>query len=158
MNSASVPIRSMPETSVRIAAASEHTGLASLYEAWGYRGGIAVGDVVFVAERSGTVAGIVRRSREEGLTMLRGMYVSPFARRTRVGEALLAAFVRDLGEEDCYCIPFAHLTAFYGQAGFAVMSEAIAPAPLAARLRQYLLEGHDVLLMHRTAHAMELDG
>jgi predicted N-acetyltransferase YhbS len=78
--------------------------------------------------------------------------VSPSARRTRVGTALLAAFVRDLGEEDCYCIPFAHLTAFYGQAGFAVVPEAIAPASLAARLKQYRREGHDVLLMHRVAH------
>ena len=101
----------------------EHAALTSLYEAWGYRAGIAPVDVVFVAERSGAVVGIVRRSREDGLTMLRGMYTSPSARRTRVGTSLLEAFVRDLGEEDCYCIPFAHLTAFYGRAGFTVVSE-----------------------------------
>jgi len=145
------------ETSVRIAAASEHAALASLYEVWGYRAGIAAGDAVFVAERSGTVVGIVRRSREEGLTMLRGMYVGPSARRTRVGTSLLVAFVRDLGEEECYCIPFAHLTAFYGKAGFTVVPEAIAPASLAARLQRYRLEGHDVLLMHRATRGRPID-
>ena len=147
----------MPDTSVRLAAESEHAALASLYEAWGYRAGIAPGDVVYVAERAGTVVGIVRRSREDGLTMLRGMYVRPSARRTRVGTSLLAAFARDLGAEACYCIPFAHLTAFYGKVAFVVMPEAIAPAPLAARLQRYRLEGHDVLIMHRAASGMPIE-
>jgi GNAT superfamily N-acetyltransferase len=149
---------SLPDTFVRLAAASEHAALAALYAAWGYRAGIAPADVVYVAERSGTVVGIVRRSREDGLTMLRGMYVSPAARGTRVGTSLLAAFARDLGAGDCYCIPFAHLTAFYGKAGFVVMPELVAPAPLTARLQRYRLEGHDVLIMHRAApHAERSD-
>jgi GNAT superfamily N-acetyltransferase len=141
-----------PETSVRVAAAGEYAALASLYEAWGYRAGIAAADVVYVAERSRAVVGIVRRSHEDGLTMLRGMYVGPSARRTGVGMLLLAALVRDLGEEDCHCIPFSHLTAFYGREGFAVMPEATAPTPLVDRLVRYRMEGHDVLIMHRAAH------
>ena len=142
---------SRQDTSVRLAAASEYAALASLYEAWGYQAGIAADDMVYVAERMGTVVGLVRRSREDGLTMLRGMYVGPSERRTRVGTALLAAFARDLGEVECYCIPFAHLTRFYGRAGFTVLPEPAAPAELVARLQRYRLEGHDVLIMHREA-------
>ena len=153
MKSTSPTPVSTPETTVRLATASEYASLAALYETWGYRAGIAAADVVYVAERSEAVVGIVRRSREEGLTMLRGMYVSPSARRTRVGTLLLFALVRDLGEEDCHCIPFAHLTPFYGRAGFTVMPEAIAPAPLVARVTRYRLEGHEVLIMHRAARA-----
>jgi hypothetical protein len=59
MNPATDTTRSMSKTSVRLAAASEHAALAALYDAWGYRAGIAPAHVVYVAERSGTVVGIV---------------------------------------------------------------------------------------------------
>jgi len=139
----------MSQTSVRCADPAEHSALTALYEAWGYQAGIAPTDVVYVAERSELIVGIVRRSREEGFTLLRGMYVEPSARSTGIGTLLLAAFARDLGEQACFCIPFAHLTEFYRREGFATVPEAEMPAPLALRLHRYRQEGHDVLLMLR---------
>src|SRR5439155_9061050 len=119
------------ESSVRLAGTSEHPTLTALYQAWGYRAGIAATDVVYVAERSGEIVGIVRRSHEDGLMMLRGLFVRPSAQRSGIGTSLLHALVRNLGERECYCIPFAHLTAFYAPEGFVVMPEAAAPVSLA---------------------------
>src|SRR5215218_7464341 len=93
------------------------------------------------------------------ITMLRGMYVAPAVRRSGVGTRLLAAFVEHLGGTECYCIPFAHLTQFYQQAGFTLLAEGTAPAMLAERLRNYRSEGHQgapalhVLLRYDTAHS-----
>jgi len=139
----------MSQTSVRCADPAEHSALTALYEAWGYRGGIAPTDVVYVAERSGLIVGLVRRSYEDGLTLLRGMYIRPSARSEGIGTLLLSAFARALGERACFCIPFAHLTEFYRREGFATVPEANMPAPLALRLNRYRQEGHDVLLMLR---------
>ena len=143
--------RVAPAITVRIAEPAEHHGLESLYRAWGYRAGIGPGSTVFVAMLGDSIVGLVRRTVEEGTTMLRGMFVHPEHRRHGIGAQLLAAFVEDLTAAECYCLPFTHLVSFYGRCGFAVVPEAIAPDFLAQRLTSYRSEGHDVLVMRRAA-------
>lgn len=145
---------SRPAVVVRIADPAEHAALTALYREWGYRAGIGPGSTVYAALLNGETVGLVRRTTEEGTTMLRGMYVHPAHRRRHVGEQLLTAFVADLPGVDCYCIPFAHLVSFYGRAGFAVISEGATPAFLVERMRQYRAEGHDVLPMRRAARSV----
>jgi N-acetylglutamate synthase-like GNAT family acetyltransferase len=142
---------------VRVAKASEYPRLRALYELWGYRGGIAPDDVVFVAEQDGAVVGLVRRAAEGEIIMLRGMYVAPEVRRVGVGTTLLAAFVEHLDSAECFCIPFAHLTQFYQQAGFTLLAEGAAPAMLVERLRHYRSIGHQVVLMCRAPDGREFD-
>ncbi len=134
---------------IRIADVSEHASLDRRYVAWGYRGGVDPHDALYVAEMDGEAVGLVRRVTSDGTTMLRGCYVDPAHHREGVGSAMLAAFVRDLGDGECYCVPFTHLTRFYGASGFAVVSDTDAPAFLAARVRRYRAEGRDVLIMLR---------
>jgi GNAT superfamily N-acetyltransferase len=129
----------------------------ALYEQWGYGGGIGADDVVFAAQHEDAVVGLVRRAAEGGTTMLRGMYVAPDFRRRGVGTGLLAAFVDHLHGTECFCIPFAHLTGFYGRAGFALLPESAAPAMLFERLRTYRSEGHQVVLMRRAPAGRDLD-
>jgi GNAT superfamily N-acetyltransferase len=140
---------------VRIARAADREAMAALYRAWGYDGGIKEGDVVFVAERDRPV-GIVRRSWEEGDTlMLRGMWVAPEHRGDGIGSALLAAFVRELGDDPsvaghaCWGVPFAHLERFYGQGGFVFVPVATAPSFIRERIARYEREGHRVAVMRR---------
>lgn len=134
---------------VRIAEPSEHDALTALYRSWGYRAGIAPGSVVFAAMLDGQTVGLVRRTVEEGTTMLRGMFIHPEHRRRGIGEQLLAAFAADLPDVDCYCLPFTHLVSFYGRSGFVVIPETAAPAFLCERLATYRGEGHDMLVMRR---------
>lgn len=145
--------RVAPAVAVRIADPAEHEALASLYGSWGYRAGIASGSVVFVAMLDDTIVGLVRRTVEEGTTMLRGMFVHPEHRRHGVGAQLLAGFVEQLPAVDCYCLPFTHLVSFYGRCGFAVVPEPNVPSFLIERVTRYRSEGHDMLVMRRVTAA-----
>ena len=134
---------------VRIAQSGEYPRLIALYRAWGYQGEITSADIVYVAEQDTRTIGLVRRTLEEGTVMLRGMQVERSHQRRGVGSRLLDAFVTDLSEAECYCIPFSHLTSFYQRGGFAVIEESQAPRFLAERLRRYRERGRDVLIMRR---------
>ena len=142
----------MNDVAVRLAAPSEYAALAERYLAWGYAGGLAPAEAVFVAHRGATPVGIVRRTREQGVLMLRGMQVAPDAQRQGIGRQLLAAFEDALDDrEPCWCIPFAHLTRFYGMIGFEECDEAEAPRFLQERLVDYRARGHVVCVMVRRA-------
>ena len=141
----------MSKVQISVAPATDHSVLNQLYLGWGYHGGITDSDRVFVAHLDGCPVGLVRRTGESEVVMLRGMYVAPEHQRSGIGSRLLHAFAADLPAIDCFCIPFAHLTGFYAQAGFSVIAETDAGAFLRERVRHYLAEGHDVLLMRRPA-------
>jgi len=71
----------MNETTFRIATQHEYQRVEAAYVAWGYRGGVAPADVLYIAERGEELIGAVRRSPEHGTTVLRGMYVAPGEQR-----------------------------------------------------------------------------
>ena len=139
----------MSHITIRIARPEEHAGALAAYEAWGYDGGLLPEDVVYLAQADGELVGVVRRTHEHGVTMLRGMQVAPEWRGRGVGQRLLDALVADLGLEPCYCIPWSHLTGFYAAAGFREIPEEAAPPFLRYRLAGYRTRGLDVLVMGR---------
>jgi len=134
---------------IRVAIPAEYELLTELYHRWGYRAGIAQSDVVYVAEHAGQPVGLVRRTFENDVTMLRGMQIDPAYRRQGLGSRLLDAFVADVRDQQSFCIPFDHLTEFYGRGGFRIIAEDAAPRFLAERLDHYRREGYNVLLMRR---------
>ena len=140
----------MSNITFRTAAAKEYSLIEDTYTAWGYRGGVLPNDIVYLAEADHELLAIVRRTREHGFVMLRGMYVAPQHRRRRVGSQLLARFVSDLHDMTCYCVPLAHLQGFYGQGGFESVADEAAPEFLRDRLTKYRADGLDVLVMRRT--------
>jgi GNAT superfamily N-acetyltransferase len=137
--------------SIDIAPVAHHGALNELYLAWGYRGGIAATDIVYVATVDGRAVGLVRRTSEEGVLMLRGMQVDPSFRRQGIGTLLLHSLVEALPAGECYCIPFDHLVGFYNQGGFEIINEDEAPGFLRQRLGRYRAQGHFVLIMRRTS-------
>ena len=146
------PVRqSMSEVHVNVAPDEQRAALNELYLRWGYHGGIADSDIVYVARVNGQSVALVRRTFEEGVLMLRGMQVAPEFQRRGLGTRLLDRFVADLPPVDCYCIPFAHLTGFYARAGFEVIDESRAPDFLRERAARYRAEKREVILMRRRA-------
>ncbi|MFN2637468.1 MAG: GNAT family N-acetyltransferase, partial [Gemmatimonadaceae bacterium] len=137
------------QTKVRVAQPDEHEQLAELYLRWDYRGGIDDADIVYVAEQGDRPVGLVRRTFECGVTMLRGMHVDPAHHSQGVGSQLLHALVADLTGQECFCMPFTHLIAFYERGAFAVIDEDAAPEFLVKRLYQYRQKGYNVLIMRR---------
>lgn len=143
----------MSDITIRIARPGEHARALAAYEAWGYGGGVQPEDAVYLAEADGELAGVVRRTREHGVTMLRGMQVAPEWRGRGVGTRLLDALVAGLGAEPCYCVPYTHLTGFYAAAGFREIAEEAAPPFLRYRLAGYRTRGLSVLIMRRLPDA-----
>jgi GNAT superfamily N-acetyltransferase len=141
------------DVTIRVATPTDYERVRAAYAAWGYDGGVSPADVVYVAERGTELTGVVRRTREHGTTMLRGMQVAPAWRGRRIGRRLLQAFVADLPGEECYCVPYTRLITFYGAVGFGVAREEVAPPFLQERLAAYRARGLDVTLMRRPRRA-----
>jgi N-acetylglutamate synthase-like GNAT family acetyltransferase len=137
------------EPRIRRARPEEIERVRAAYCAWGYGGGANPPDTVLIAERGGELVGIVRRTLEHDVVMLRGMCVAPRERRQGIGNRLLDAFAERLGGEECWCVPYSHLVGFYGRVGFEVVAADAGPAFLAERIESYRGEGLDVTLMRR---------
>ena len=61
----------------------------------------------------------------------------------------LPYLVAELGGEECFCVPYTHLTGFYGSVGFVAIPDENAPPLLRYRVAGYRTRGLDVLLMRR---------
>jgi dihydroneopterin triphosphate diphosphatase len=142
---------------VRHAQAGDLPRVARFYAGLGYDGGLAKDDIVLVAEVNGALVGAVRLAQEHGVRVLRGMQVAAAHQRQGVGKALLQRLVELAGAEPCYCLPYGHLTGFYGGAGFAQVSRAELPGFLQQRLEQYLANGKKVAPMVRGLRRTSLD-
>ena len=136
---------------VREASPGDRERVRAFYVSCGHSGELAAADRVLLAERDGEIVGAVRLCVEEGVQVLRTMRVRPDAQRRGVGRALLRRFDALLGPGPCYCLPYAHLTGFYGIVGFEETGPGALPPHLAARLAQYRAErpGVNMIAMRR---------
>lgn len=139
----------MTDLVVRTAAPEELGRVQATCSGWGYSYDTNPGDTVFLAEEAGQWLGMVRRTHEEGVLMLRTMLVAPGARGRGVGTRLLKVFVLHLEGRECYCVPYRHLINFYERGGFVQEHSKAAPSFLQERLARYRSEGLDVVLMRR---------
>ena len=110
---------------------------------------IVPSDVVIVAEDGGAVCGVVRLCREDGVLVLRGMHLREDVRRQGIGTRMLRAAEPLIGGRVCFCIPYSHLRAFYGQVGFVEIDPTEAPPFLRERCAAYVRSGLDAILMRR---------
>ena len=123
--------------------------VSQFYERVGYTGGIQDSDVVCLERQDHDLVGVVKLCKEEGVLVLRGLYVSEDLRGTGVGTRLLRAVSETIANQECWCIPFAYLSDFYATVGFARCRESEAPAFLEERCRKYVSKGMDVVIMKR---------
>ncbi|WP_051229309.1 GNAT family N-acetyltransferase [Paludibacterium yongneupense] len=132
----------------RPARPDDFASVVRLYEEWGYGGRVEADDVMTVLEAGARVIGVVRLACDHDCTVLRGMYICPAWRGRGLGRQLLLQAVAGVSR-DIYCLPYAHLEAFYRQAGFEICSEGEAPAFLRERVAAYRWTGKSYLIMHR---------
>ena len=134
---------------VRVGTSADLPAVAELYRAWNYRTKALPTDQLVVAEDAGRVIAVVRHVVEHGHHMLRGMRVQPAYQRSGIGSRMLEAFVKQLGEHECFALPYVHLLGFYGQVGFREIQESEAPPHLIERLASYRSEGLDMTIIRR---------
>ena len=140
----------MSEPVVRIAQADEHEAVARFYQSEeGRSRATEPTDTIVLAEVDGAILGVVRLCEEHEFLVLRGMRVRTDSQRHGFGSRLLAVAAELIGGRCCYCLPFAHLTAFYARAGFVPVPEEQLPPFLRARSERYRRTGDDIAPMLR---------
>lgn len=140
--------------SVRLGSAADLPAVAELYREWNYRAKALPEDLLVVAEEEGRVVGVVRLAIEHGHHVLRGMRVQPSLQRSGVGTRMLKVFVEQLGDHDCFAIPYVHLLGFYGQVGFSEIPPSDAPQHLEERAASYRAEGLDMTIVRRSSQTV----
>ena len=123
--------------------------VSEFYDTVGYGGGVDKSDTTLVARSSGRMLGAVRLCNEGDVIVLRGMQVAPVFQGNGVGRALLNHCVSYLDNNTAYCVPYEHLTNFYGQIGFVVTPPGLLPAFLAERLARYVSTNRKTVAMSR---------
>ncbi|BAU52044.1 GNAT family N-acetyltransferase [Mucilaginibacter gotjawali] len=131
---------------IRIIEKTEYPKARKLCEACSYNGGLQDDDLVVMAEDDEFI-GAVKICTEHGEKVLRGMQIDCARRRKGTGTLVLKFLRENIDRKDCYCIPYKHLKAFYGQIGFEEISPAGASCFLAERLTKYSANGLDVMVM-----------
>jgi N-acetylglutamate synthase-like GNAT family acetyltransferase len=84
-----------------------------------------------------TVIGVVLLRQEHGYLVLRGMDIRRDYRQQGLGTRMLRGLEPHMRDQDCYCLPYAHLVMFYEQAGFRAVSDAELPDTLKRRLTEH---------------------
>ena len=125
------------------------TALSDFYRATNYGGQVHPEDLVTVATEKDSIVGVGRLSEEEGVLVLRGMMVSEKYHGRGLGTAILDALSKEIGDRTCYCVPYAHLFAFYERVGFQVVPVSSRAQFLQERVASYIEGGLDVILMRK---------
>lgn len=134
---------------IRQATQLEFDAVRSFYGKCGYGGGLDESDRVLIAGLETEMIGAVRLCPGDRYFTLRGMQVLPPFQRQKIGTKLLLQCAKQLVNQPCYCIPWAHLRSFYRQAGFQEIESIAAPPELRERFEQYQARGVGVILMGR---------
>jgi GNAT superfamily N-acetyltransferase len=110
------------------------------------------GETVFVIKVDGSIAGAVRLTpKADNYFFLRSMCIDPEWRRQGLGKQLLTGITPFLNGINCYCYPFSHLLAFYGEAGFVHIEEEGALMWIQQPYQRYCQQGRDIKIMIRMA-------
>jgi len=123
--------------------------LYEFYRNTGYNRAVADDDYVFYAVADKQKIGVLRISKENGCSVLRGMQVLEPYQGQGVGSKLLEYLQCSYEPGTMYCIPKKHLVNFYQQIGFEVIESENAPEFLQDRFNGYVEKGLGVLIMKR---------
>ena len=133
---------------IRLAGPEDLEGALACYQRNGYSGGIAAEDRAFIAVCDGQIVGVVRLVTENGLLLLRGMFIDEAHRRRGLGRRMLAALEPHI-DADCWMTCFGRLVSFYGEIGFEAVPDEQAPPNLSARAAGYRKKHGDQQIMFR---------
>ena len=136
---------------IRVTDGQDKARIDAFYASEGRRTQVGLSETFVVAEANGCLVGVVRLCEEEGHCVLRTMRVQAAFRGKGFGRRMLQAFASLVAGRDCYCLPFDHLTQFYGQIGFRSIPPASAPLHLRERLAANRSKGEKMLVMLRPA-------
>ena len=123
--------------------------LNAFYVAQGYHSDWSVIERAFVAMVNNNFVGSVKVERSNGISILRGMYISNDFQGDKLGTRLIKYIEPILNETVSYCMPFSHLDKFYAQIGFKKVNLNLFPDFLQQRYVGYENKGYKIIPMMR---------
>ena len=123
--------------SIRVGTASDIERVNEYYNSHQRSSDASASDFLLLAEDDNQVVGVVRLCFEERYHLLRGMYLTAAYRGQGIGSQMLHQLAKYIGNQDCYCLPWAHLESFYRIIGFETMTNEDLPGFLQERLTKY---------------------
>ncbi|MBV8045909.1 MAG: GNAT family N-acetyltransferase [Paludibacterium sp.] len=133
---------------IRPATAYEFAAVVRLYDEGGYDGRYQASDFLLLAMIDMDAVGVVRLVKEEGYTLLRGLYIGKAWRGRGIGRRLLTAAAGYL-TEPCYCLTQTSLLHLFAEQGFVPCSDDIVPPFLLERRRRYGWTGKTYHVIYR---------
>ncbi|MDJ0520705.1 MAG: GNAT family N-acetyltransferase [Planctomycetota bacterium] len=126
----------MPE--VRPLRSDELDAAHACYRRNEYTGTIHPEDDPLVAVTDdGAIVGVVRIAHEQGVQILRGMFLDEAHRERGLGTRMITMLAERMRPEPCWVICGPHLIRFYGRIGFRLTADEEAPAFLQERVAHY---------------------
>jgi GNAT superfamily N-acetyltransferase len=123
----------------------------SFYERCGYTGGAKQKDDVVIAKVDEKIIGAGRVCYEEGIVVLRGLYIGEEFQRRGVGKAILKELDKIIGDREAYILPYKYLGPLYSKIGFKEIELEEAPLFLQERRLKYIKMGNTGMIMRRVA-------
>ena len=125
------------------------TNVNEFYRTMGYHSGWSDNEQAYCFLADDVVKGCVKVEKIHGIRMLRGMYLQKNLQSKGFGTLLIKHIEPVLNEATSYCLPFAHLSEFYGQIGFEKIPCESLPDFLITRFKKYQEMGHKIIAMKR---------
>ncbi|WP_281558387.1 GNAT family N-acetyltransferase [Thalassomonas sp. RHCl1] len=125
------------------------TTLNEFYVAQGYHSDWGDRERAFIATFDNKIVGAVKVESNQGVSILRGMYLDKAFQGNGLGTAFIKHIEPILNETVSYCMPFSHLADFYGKIGFKIVSPESYPPFLADRYKGYENQGYQIIAMCR---------
>ena len=125
---------------IRQAKKEELDKVISFYHSLGYKGteGMDGSEFTLVAEDDNKFIGVVRLVTENGIKVMRGMFIDEPYQRRGIGKQFITLMNEELNDCECYCICKSHLENFVRGAGFKKIIPSDAPLHLFERYNKYM--------------------
>lgn len=123
--------------------------LNDFYLEQGYHSNWSHVEKAFIATHKGKIIGSVKVENLNGISILRGMYISSDFQSKKLGTKLIKFIEPTLNKTVSYCMPFSHLKNFYAQIGFRKVCLNIYPEYLRQRYLGYENDGYIIIPMVR---------
>jgi hypothetical protein len=134
---------------VRPAFPDERDRVNGFYASEGRSTRVEDGERWVIALESEEVVGVLRVCTEDGHRVLRTVQITESRRRQGIGRRMLDCVEPLLGPGPSFCLPYTHLTEFYGRIGFVRIPDSEAPPHLQIRLDGYRARSQDMIAMRR---------
>jgi len=141
---------------IELAELTDFNAVLDLYSSCKCKGVIDPRDTIVIARNNKKLIGAARLCVENEMNILRGMQIVPSMQRQKIGSKMLYFCLPLMQKQTTYCISYSHLTNFYNQIGFQLISENEMPITIKNKFLKDRSRGQEVVPMMRAPRSRQV--